>query len=762
MPVWATTKLTQGFASTTAAARTQADVLVLEPSPAVRLDQDFDGSAVLIQPRLQLEGKPAGTGADYPAVIASWTVDGVDPGAILEGDLVVGSDLEACSETWTRPIIASTGGRRTGNHQIGPLGYEVTRGGPPPGPGVPVSFSLRLLGTGDLVGTNADLPLLTGGFVERAPRAWNKKTHVMTLSGSGGWVLYKDLEIDIDLPADHGRTQGQIAIQAMEAAGVPDELIGIDPDLGAPRTLPQKIRCVGLLAFLKELLRPIGYVPMAGRSDGIFRAVPLFVEDVPVMKITTVDIVHSEGLEVGSDATKPSCFVIEGRRLQDTGSGPGSGIVTTKVVVKTIDPLFIIPVAQSLQDATGNISPTGAIPTGPGAPEVISQTTVETTTEDGCLRLTFTQVKQYFNPTMSRYIANASTVTGQPFGYNSNVYFFDTTPAQDDSTEGVQWSQPRFVIFSEVWAEPQYNNELRRVGIITRKNGWRNIVRRIKVRSSQLDPWDTINYQSGNLSAGGDGLVFLAEQFFIGPGAPDDLLPSGTSTGYPGIRITSRHTEVVTVVDKVDECDFIPSTATDTTTYGRRKGRNSLYTDGEHRDDKEKGVTSTTTSLRITAGGITQLVQTAVDTEGRQLPGPAPSVIDGVPGALICTPDALLQETEQIFRVTMCLERADGSKDLSKKITLSSRWVETVAEAEFWGSLELTLARGYLVQLAMASPAPITAAGDTVEIDIPEILPGVSLVKVMETETTIPPATGAGVVVHQLRLLIPPTGLGQS
>jgi len=130
--VWATTKLTQDFVGTTAAARTQADVLVLEPSPAVRLDQGFDGSFALIQPRLQLEGQPAGTGADYPTVIASWTVDGVEPGAILEGALVVGSDLEACSETWARPVIASRGGRRTGDHQIGPLGYEVTRGGGPP------------------------------------------------------------------------------------------------------------------------------------------------------------------------------------------------------------------------------------------------------------------------------------------------------------------------------------------------------------------------------------------------------------------------------------------------------------------------------------------------------------------------------------------------------------------------------------------------------------------------------------------------------
>jgi len=582
----------------------------------------------------------------------------------------------------------------------------------------------------------------------------------MTLSGSGGWVLYKYLEIDIDLPADHGLTQGQIAIQVMEAAGVPAELIGIDPDLGAPRHLPQKIRCVGLLALLKELFRPIGYVPMAGRSDGIFRAVPLFVEDVSIMTITTVDIVHSEGVEVGSDATKPTCVVIEGRRLQDTGAGPGSGIVTTRVVVKTIDPLFIITVAQSRQDAAGNIIPIGTTPTGPGVPTVTSQTTVETTTDGGCLVLTFTQVKQYFNPAMSRYRANSSTVTGQPFSYNSTVYFFGVTPTKDDSTEGVQWKFPRLVIFSEVFVEPQYNNALRKVGTITRLNAWKNIGRRIKVRSSQLDPWETINYQSGNLSAGGDGLVFSAEQFFIGPGAPDNLLPSGTSGAYPGIRITTRHTEVVTVVDAVDECDFVPSTATSTTTYGRRKGRLQLWADGEHRDATEVGVTSTTTSLRITTGGVTQLVQTAVDTEGRQLPGPAPSVIDGVPGAEICTPDALLQETEQIFSVEVCLERSDGSKDLSKKTGLSSRWVETVAEAEFWGSLELTLARGYPVQLTMASPAPIIAAGDTVEIDIPEILPGVSLVKVMETETTIPPATGAGVVVHQLRLLIPPTGLG--
>ena len=77
----------------------------------------------------------------------------------------------------------------------------------------------------------------------------------------------------------------------------------------------------------------------------------------------------------------------------------------------------------------------------------------------------------------------------------------------------------------------------------------------------------------------------------------------------------------------------------------------------------------------------------------------------------------------------------------------------------FWGQLELGLLRGDSCQFTMASPAPILDAGDTIEMDIPEILPGVGLVKIMETETAIPPADGQSPVVHQLKILIPPTGL---
>lgn len=756
MPVWATTRATQDFAATTAAARTQVDSLVLELSPAVRLDQAFDGSAVLIQPRLQLAALAIGANVDYPKVISSWTVDGVDPGALRTGSLDVGADLEGCSRTFEQPVIASTGSRVTGDHTIGPLGYEITRQGPPPGPEVPISFNLDLLGTGALIGTSVKLPVLANGFVQRAPRKYDGTGHVMTLSGSGSWALYKDLEVDLELPANHGLTQGQVVVLLMQAAGVPAELIGIDPALGSPRSVAQKINCAGLQELCKDILRPIGHVPMPGRTDGVFRAVPLFPVETAVMTLTEVDISIDDGLEIDSDNTKPTCVVIEGRRLEDTGTGPTSGIVTVTVTVRTIDPSFVNPIAQSMQDSSGTITPTGAGTPAPVANAVTAETTVATTTENGCLILTHTTVSQYYDPPIARYIANTTSPDGLPRLYPvATVYFFDVTPSQDDATEGVQWIQPRFVIFSETLVEPSYNAALRRTGGTTKSNGWRNLSRSVKSRGTQAAPWDAQNYDSGFLSAAFDGLVFAAEHYFRGPGAPDNLLPSSE---VGGISVTNRHLEVVTTVDEVDECDFVPSTETSTTAYGIRSGVLQRYSDGsESRDGNEVGVTSTETENRITSGDVTQSVRTSTDTEGRQLPGPAPTVIDGVPAAEICTVDEILKETEQRFTVEICIERDDGTQIRRKPQDLSSRWVETVAEAEFWGNLELDFLQGFPCALTMASPAPILDAGDTVALSFPEILPAIDKVVVLETETTIPPADSNEPVVHQLMVLIPPS-----
>jgi hypothetical protein len=763
MAVLATLKLTQDFAPTTAGAVLRADVLVLDSPPGhLRLDQDFDGSASKIQPRLQLEGQPAGTDAVYPVVTSSWTVGGVSGralGILRAGEAAIGADLESCSRTWSQAVVASTGSRRGGGFSAGPLNYEVDVGGPPPGRGVPVSFQVEL--------DEVPLALLSDGFVEQSSREWNGSGHLLTMSGSGPEVPFRDVEIDLELEADHKLNQGEIAISVMQDGGVPDEQIDIDPGLGSPRTLPQAFNCVNLWSFLKDLLRPIGYVPMAGRSDNVFRAVALDVEDdeTTIMTLNALDIAVEAGVAVGSDGTLPTCVDVEGRQINDAANGTGTGTVTTEVVVETIDDLVLpLPVAFQV-GGVATITPTGFGPPAPIPDAVTGRTTVRVTTVDGCETLTYTKIEGYRNPIAARYIA-AATLTGEPRLYPGfNVYFFDEIPGEDDATEGFQWDRDRFGVISETWAEPQYRADGRRTGTLTRTSEFRNIAAADKSRIAISDTWEAQNYEPGPTTASFSRVVFSAERYFAGPGTPDDQLPTALNPFYPGVTTVLRHTKVEVEELEIGECDQVPSESTTTTTYGRRAGTTQLYSDGFHsRDDNEIGVSSSVSSLSLTIAGKTKTVSTGINTEGRRLPG---QVSDAPPGqglraAEICTPEEVDRDNEQRLDVRVCLVRQDAqgglSEDLAKPVTLSSRWVETVDEAISWGQRELSIMHGYPVALVMASPAPIIDAGDVIELDLPELGFDARRSKVVATQTAIPPANGQDPVVHELVLRVPPTG----
>lgn len=764
MTVLARMTLNQDFAPTTAAVTVQLEQLVLDDPPGnIQLDQFFDGSAALLQPSLQLQGQPKGTTVVAPAYTSSWAVDGVDPGAIRTGETKIGADLDSCARTWEQAIIASTG--HNADFAVGPLGYELTVGSPPPGHEVPVSFAMQLIGRGAFGGTTADLALLTRGCVETSGREWSEESHIMTMSGSGPEVLWRDVEIDIELAPDHGLTHGEIGILAMEAAGVPDEQIGIDPSLGSPRNLAQAFNCVGLWSFLKDLFRPIGFAVMARRGDDIFREVPLLVgDDPPVMTITERDITRTAGVAIESDATLPTCVDVEGRRIEDSATGVGSGTVTETVIIETIEPEFFpsLPVAtQSVGSAT--ITPTG-IGAPPAIPDVVTaRTTVSVTTVDGCEELTYTRNEAFFNPVAARYTA-AETPDGEPRGY-LNIFFFDSIPVADDAQEGFFWDQPRFVIFSEVWSRPQFRGDGRRTGTETKSSGWRNIERRIKSRIGPGAAWETENYEPGSLSASFQGLFFNHEHYFVGPATPDQTLNAGTNSAYPGIPIVDRHTRVEIETNTIDECDQITGTNANTTTYGKRPGLDQLYASGEEsRNDHEVGVTTTESELRVTVGGRIKIVPTATDSEGRPLTRVVrdEAAGAGLPAAEICTPDEINRDREQRLDVRVCLERTDAEgnpvKDIGKPRTFSSRWVETVEEATAWGQLELSIMHGFPVALTMSSPNPTLDAGDVVELDLAEPIGPARRCKVLVTETTIPPANGQDPIEHQVVVRVPPTG----
>lgn len=473
------------FAPSTSATSLTARVGIVDSPPGhLAADVDFDQDAVaLLQPSSQLV--VAGDVAIPPDSVLSWTVDGVDPGTIFTADdKKISADLDSCRRSWDVTIFASTGGRPDDDFVQSPLRYEVDVGGPPPGPRVPVDFTLQLVGKDSLAGTSVTIPLLTGGYVDpggTSSRSFSRASHTMSLSGGGREALYGLAQIDLfKFPANHGLTHGELVILAMKAGAlpVPDELIGVDPTIGAPRTVALDFRCVKRWTLIHQIFRPLGLVVMASPEDGVFRAVSFDVRDTSpsVMTIGPADIVATEALETSASALETTCYTVTGHRLQDTASGTGtaSGTVTVTVVVPTFTNAFRLPVAVATQDpGSGAISPTGSSGLGPPTDNVLTnRVTVSVTTESGCPELTYTKVEAFFNPPAARFIA-AGTTDGMPLNYQSG-FFFGSIPAFEDSQQMFTWSTDRFSVISEVFEGAEFDNADVRDGTLTRTAGWSN------------------------------------------------------------------------------------------------------------------------------------------------------------------------------------------------------------------------------------------------------------------------------------------------
>ena len=728
---YATLRADQGFAAGTAATQLEASVHV-DGAVAFEAAQGFDGSARLIQPRLQLDdgagGIVTGTEAQYPQVVRYWTVDGFDPQAEVTGDLSVSASLDGGERSWAVSVVASTGSAWAGDLATGPLGYEVDRGGPPPGERVPVDLGVRLLDIA--AGQSYALPLLSAGHAASSRRRISSEGHVMEISGAGPEIRWKDVEIDLELLPGHGLTHGEIAILAAQAAGVPDAQIGIDAELGSPRSVGMQMSCRPLWQVLQDILRPIGHQALFTRTDAVLVTTRLDVgaDDPAIIELrlegsatAAVSDLEGTGAEIEADAAVPTCVEVTGLRLAETLQAPGTGLVTEEVIIETWEDDYVLPAPVAFQ--TGGAST--IVPTGLSPPKrtLTARTTVRVTTLDGCEQETYTKVEGFFNPASARYIA-AGSVDGEPRAYPShNVYFFDEVPAADDGAEGVAWRLPRFVVISESWEAPVWRADGRRLGTVTRTSGWRNPEASIKDRGGPGDPWETENYTAGRFLTGGfSGVLFDRERYFGGPSPPDQLFPSGLRAEYPGLGlVVSRHLTYAAEERTVTEDDYEPAVSTDLTAYGIRDGITQLYTSGSGRDDTEIGLTSTTRTEHATIAGRPTQIDSGRDQQGR----PLPTVVTkgaggGIPAAEICNQELEDEERQENFSVTVCLTVSDGAGgevQLSHRTErLSSDFVETETEAEAWGLRELDILRSFPVALSLASPCPVLDIGDAVEL----------------------------------------------
>lgn len=777
-------RLLQTFAATTEAAHVRPRQLVKDsPVGHARLDQDFDGAATLLQPRLQLDDGAGGTltGVDVrtPAVSPYWRVDGVDPGVILVGDLEISAKLDGGEREWKRSLLASTGYRFAGDFAFSPLGVEVDRGGPPPGETTPVDFGLDLY---DLVtGATASIPLLTSGYGIGSDRDYDASGHVLSLQGRGPEVRYQEIEIDMDLAPEHGSTNGELAVLAMQAAGVPAALIGIDPTIGSARSIGVEYSCAPLWAVLRDILRPIGYQVLAGADDGVFRAVELQPEDTPALIEVIAgpggDLEEAKLFSIAAKGAQPVCAEVVGVRIDDTSpTSPTSGLVTESIVIETYDDNFVLPTAVASQaSGSSTISPTGVVP-GPAQRTLVHRTTIEVTTLDGCEILTYTKEEGFYNPRAARYLAAADPNGGSPgvWTYPSrNVYFYDSTPVADDSQEGFLWATDRFTTLSEQWSRPQWRADGRRTGTITSTAGWRNPAASIKARATAATTWEATNYTTGRpLLASGAGVLFEFERYFAGPvGASSETLaiPGDTYESAQSVypisaavfgEVILRYLTYEVETRTIDDDDYETAVETVRTAWGIRNGVLYLYASGEGGSVNEIGLSATTSEARAQIGGKPTTIQSGTDEQGVT----TPTVVTrgggrGLPAAEICNDELVNEARKTDFTVTVCAARDDGAGGetalTGKPLRLKSDFVETPEEAERWGLRELQILRGFPCKLYLASPCPVLDVGDVVTVNVPEIKTAAFDAVVWEREAKIP-GEPQGRIEDVVTILIPP------
>lgn len=708
----------------------------------VNAPEDYDATvgnaaaeAILTQPRLAL----ASAGDTIPLIAGRmrWLHDGVDPATGEAWQVTVSADLLGCAREWKWPLAASRGSTRGGDLTPNPLGYEIDRGGPPPGQAAFIDLELDLFDFA--TATTVTSKLINGGQVRGSSRVSDNDQHAMELSGAGFADRYARIEITLDLPLDHGLTHGEIAVLACQLAGVPGENILIDPDLGEPRTRAVKLSCTPLWEVLKDVLAPIGYRPNDSRDP---RGIDAFSVEVdragPVVATLTAADLSADGFSADADASVAQCVRVTGTDPEQR-EVPLEGTVTTETVTETYTENYVWRRAVAVQDAAGSVSalsPGGDV-TVPGL-TLTERVVLRQTYKDGCLVRARTTRESFRLIEKVRYTTSASA-DGMPYGYFV-CYFFDGTPVKDDSADAYRLQEERFVVTSEQIVDivrnavGQTTNEITRVS----EFGWPEAA--IKSRATVGTAWESTNYGVVNIQGSGAAREIEHETWFAGPERPDtnpatysvgDLLPPPPGVLNPVVQKYLAQEELERIANGCGE-----ETGTEESTYdlGLKYGLTQLYADGAQSVwSEERGRLSETTKVtrvqetpashtRITSG-------TAPDGRAGRI-GPKKLVVErGVAGSLPNLPQCSAETQDgggRAFSATACTERVREGAEENPVLSagsvqeLSSPFVESEAEARRWAEIELEIEAGIRAELSLSYASPIYDIGKTIIFDLPD------------------------------------------
>lgn len=437
--------------------------------------------------------------------------------------------------------------------QGNPLGSPLALSAPPPGMG---SIDLRLVFRLD-DGTEREVPLLTHGMTDSAPRDSEGRGSRDSLAIRDAGARYRTLRFDYLMPAGGGLLAEAIIRALATRAGSPHDIAGHPWRVFKEFRVGAGEEWFGPAASIAEVEG--GFLGWNRDAELVsFFDRPEVDTSAPRWVWTPDDLVQRVGSRLFSVVVEPPAdpahrVIVEGTE-QVTREGACGREVTTLTGQAVDDTYTTAPLGFRQAASTGTVSATGIAPSGPWPGTIVAREVKNLERECGTLIGEVIERYAIYNPGRARY---------QTDGDQANTGHFACFIAADDAEENgfdraVPWLQ---LVFREVRARLFIDGYLRRT--TTERYGFRFVQAAIRNRATRSQAWET---QSGDV-----------DQTTLGDG-------TRVTEELERLRLTERIVES----DDVDGGRLLHRRTT-RSAWDRRAGYKNLYADGvESADGSEQ------------------------------------------------------------------------------------------------------------------------------------------------------------------------------
>lgn len=632
------------------------DELALDVTPHVAAPEVFARSGERQSVRLTASASIAPFGVTIEPQAIEW---GLEVGAGGRGSIA----LPASSGDWL----------------AGPLGYETSFGGPPPG-AAEVSVSMTYGSDASLV-----IPLAEGAVAAQSSRSLSPSGHLMTInfldySGRSDGEAY-----DYALPAYHGKRPSEMIAEMAAIAGVPSERIAL-PAFGPILQKSFESLGTGWLGRARDLASSFGYM-VDFDAAGVLTAYPWPPDhDAPAEAVFGLsNFAAASEMNFEADASAPRCIKILGSAPEIAGGG---GVVSfPPIVTETLAP-FSIPRAAFIQNPGGALVSTGLGMESEGL-KVVERTEIRRTKHGTCLLREETLTYRWFAPKAARYhrLPNGtiedigSALTGPTF------YIYDPLAVAGDSADAYLWPEHQFVLVAREITEWTFNGS---GGALTQKisvhGGWYNETAAIKTRTDPDDDFTALPYLDSYIEGNGRTVLGWAETFrsglVVSPATSGDWLAREWFTYQQdsGYKVAEQEEDVL---------------------IGRIPGFESLYSDGSmwRSAAEELSVQKILRIQYIGNGPGAHVSLTSTYDAAGKLTSRVRADADGyLPAIEVCDPVLDAERSARPFEAEVCAIYSSGT---GRTEIVTNDYVETEAQAHDLAAWELRRRRAISVKGAI-------------------------------------------------------------